>query len=49
MTTEKSAADFLVEKFAQSLYCTVMPGPKFWLPMVKMSWQKNSDKRNLCC
>ena len=45
MTSEKSATALLVETRAQIPYYTIMSGLLFWLPVVKMSWEKNSKKK----
>ena len=45
MTSEKSAPALLVETRALIPKYTVMSGPIFWLPVVKMSWEKNSKKK----
>ena len=44
-TSEKSAPALLVETRAQIPQYTAMSGPVFWLPVVKMSWEKNSKKK----
>ena len=45
MKTEKSATALLVETCAQIPQYTIMSGLLFWLPVVKMSWEKNSKKK----
>ena len=45
MTSEKSAPALLVETRAQIPQYTAMSGPVFWLPVVKMSWGKKSEKK----
>ena len=45
MTSEKSATALLVETCAQFPQFTVMSGLLFWLPVAKMSWEKNCRKK----